>query len=286
MTELTRPSVPKWPFFLGDACLLVLAWFVHWQARMPLEPFALWAICVCVALGATLGIIPFILEYRLSLKLAESESLTSVVAQVENLEGIAAQIQFATSQWQTVQDHSAKTVSAATAIGEKMATEARAFGEFMQKANDTEKANLRLEVDKLRRGEAEWLQVVVRMLDHTYALHQAAVRAGKTSLIEQLGQFQAAVRDGARRVGLTPVEAQSGETFDSAKHQLPNSETAPEGAVIESTIATGYTFRGQQVRPTLVSLVSVESAEGTTASTADTEAATQKAGSPQEQNLL
>lgn len=281
MTELNRPTVPKWPFFLGDACLLGLAWFVHWQAKLPLEPFALWAISGCVALGAALGVLPFVLEHRLRLKLAETESLTSVVAQVKNLEGIAAQIQFATSQWQTVQDHSAKTVTAATAIGEKMATEARAFGEFMQKANDTEKANLRLEVDKLRRGEAEWLQVVVRMLDHTYALHQAAVRSGKAALIEQLSQFQGALRDGARRVGLTPVEARPGESFDSTKHQLPNDERPAEGAVVGSTVATGYTLRGQQVRPILVTLVSAESPAGPEAPPAEPQSS-----GPREQNLL
>ena len=31
-----RPSVPKWPFFLGDAILLGLAYFIYWQGATPL----------------------------------------------------------------------------------------------------------------------------------------------------------------------------------------------------------------------------------------------------------
>ena len=60
-----------------------------------------------------------------------------------------------------------------------MTGEVRQFTEFMQKMNDSEKAALRLEVEKLRRGEGEWLQVLVRILDHVFALHAAAVRSGE-----------------------------------------------------------------------------------------------------------
>ena len=60
-----------------------------------------------------------------------------------------------------------------------MAAEAKAFTEFMQKANDSEKAMLRLETDKLKRAESEWVHVLVRMLDHVYALHIGAMRSGQ-----------------------------------------------------------------------------------------------------------
>lgn len=284
MTELTRPTVPKWPFFVGDAFMLGLAWFVYQQSKLPLDPFALGAICACVALGALLGVLPFILEYRIVLKLAETESLTRVVDQVQNLEGIAQQITYATGQWQTVNDHSTKAVTAATEIGHKMAAEAKAFGEFMQKANDTEKSTLRLEVDKLRRSEADWLQVVVRMLDHTFALHAAAVRSGKPGLIDQLSQFQNALRDTARRVGLTPFAAETGEAFDPARHQSSENDAPAADAVVNTTIAAGYTFRGQLVRHALVSLGAKSSAQSNAAAQTATTAPEPKAS--QEPTLL
>jgi hypothetical protein len=134
-----------------------------------------------------------------------------------------------------------------------MGAEVNGFKEFMQRSNDTEKANLRLEVDKLRRMEADWLQVLVRMLDHVYALHQGAVRSGQPRVIEQLGNFQAACRDAARRVGLIPYAANAAEPFDAQRHQLVDVEAkAPAGAVVAETIAAGYTFQGRLIRPALV----------------------------------
>ena len=272
MSEQSRPVVPKWPFFLGDAFMLGLAWFVYSQSKSPLTHFAIGAICACVALGALLAVLPFILEYRITLRLAEAESLTTVVAEVKNLENIAAQINLATGLWQTVQTHSGKTVTAAKEISERMTSEAKAFAEFMQKSNDTEKGTLRLEVEKLRRSESDWVQVVVRMLDHTFALHTAAARAGKAGLVEQLTQFQNALRDTARRVGLTPFTATVGEPFDAAKHQTGESEEPTADATIHETIATGYTFRGQLVRPALVALATPQTDEPTPAATEPTAA--------------
>ena len=70
-----------------------------------------------------------------------------------------------------------------------MAAEVREFSEFMQKMNDSEKAALRLEIEKLRRGEGEWLQVLVRILDHVFLLHAAAMRSGQPKLVGQISQF-------------------------------------------------------------------------------------------------
>ena len=254
MSEQSQPTVPKWPFFIGDAFMLGLAWFVYSQSKYPLSHFDIGAIGTCVALGAVFAIVPFILEYRINLKLAEADSLTTVVAQVQNLESIAAQINLATGLWQTVQAHSGKTVTAAKEIGDRMTNEAKAFADFMQKANDTEKGTLRLEVEKLRRSEADWIQVVVRMLDHTFALHSAASHTGQTGLVAQLTQFQNALRDSARRVGLTPFTATVGEPFDASKHQVNEAEQPESGAPIRETLATGFTFRGQLVRPALVAI--------------------------------
>jgi molecular chaperone GrpE (heat shock protein) len=204
---------------------------------------------------------------------------------VKNLEAIAKQISFATGQWQSVNDHSSKAVASATEIGEKMAAEARAFGEFMQKANDTEKANLRLEVDKWRRSENDWLQVVIRMLDHAFALHSAAVRSGKTGLIQQITQFQDALRDSARRVGLAPFAAEPGETFDPDKHQASETEKPGAGATVEATLATGFTFRGKLIRPALVKLASEPADAGAATVTPDSPSTTEEP-TPQEQTLL
>jgi molecular chaperone GrpE (heat shock protein) len=255
MSNPTDLKVPKWPFFLADAVMLAAACFITVAAKRPLGQWEAAAVLVCGLGGGLFGIRPFLLEYRAAFQAAETAGLVSVAGQLKNLELLAAQIAVATAQWQAVQELSGKTVEAAKDIAGKIGAEAAAFSEFLQKANESEKANLRLEVEKLRRAESDWLQVVVRVLDHTYALHQAAVRSGQAGLIEQLGQFQNACRDAARRIGLVPVAPTAGEPFKDKLHQLPGGqESPPEGALVRETIATGYTFQGQLVRPPLVAL--------------------------------
>ena len=249
MTIPAAPRLAKWPFFLADAILLALAWWLMDSSSHPLPPWSQSFVVASVVAALGFGVWPFVLEYQAALKFAEADGLTTAVAEIGNLESIADQIRTATSQWQTVQDHSARTVSAAGEITQRMTAEAKAFAEFMAKANDAERGHLRLEVEKLRRAESDWLQMLIHLLDHVYALNQAGARSGHPNVREQLGMFQSACRDVVRRIGLLPLEATPGDAFDEKLHQLPDPEAkAPATARIAETLATGYTFQGQLLR--------------------------------------
>ena len=256
MSDPTALKLPKWPFFLGDAVLLALACYICVQhGKLPLSGWQVLLVVLSGAAGAVLAVVPFVLEYRAAAQLVLGSGLVSTVADIHNLEMIAAQINAATARWQVVQEHSANSVAAAREIAAKMSTEAGAFREFLQKANDSERATLRLEVDKLHRSENEWLQVVVRLLDHTYALYRAAERSAQPTLIEQMGLFQNSCRDTARRMGLIPLVPAVNDVFDSQIHHLSESEGKPAaGAQIRDILATGFTYQGRLIRPAMVVL--------------------------------
>ena len=258
--QLPELKVPKWPFFLADAFMLGLAYFLfYWQAKLPLSQWEVIACGVCVFLAALLGIAPYLLEYRAVIKygalmkLIETSSLTAATEKIQNLESCVAQIGAATDHLQTAQAQADKTAVLAQQITERMTQEVKEFSEFMLKASDGEKATLRLEVEKLRRSEHEWLQVLVFMLDHIFALNKAAERSGQENLIRQLAHFQNSCRDAARRMGLIPILATPGEAFDAQKHQLAEGETAGSG-VISEVMASGYSFQSKLIRPVLVKL--------------------------------
>jgi len=247
------PRIAKWPFFVGDLLLLLVAYWVVHRQPVQLDAWQATLVVVSVALGAWIGATPFIMEYRAALRFTEADRLTSAVTQIEKLEAVADMIKIATGQWQTVQEHCEEAVSAARAVSESMVAEAKNFAEFLQKANDAEKAHLRLEVDKARRAESEWLQILVRLFDHIYALYMAGARSGQPALSQQLANFQSACREIVRRVGLVPVEATEDEPFDEKKHELAESGVPPpSGARIVETVATGYTFQGQALRRPIV----------------------------------
>jgi molecular chaperone GrpE (heat shock protein) len=259
MKKQVELKLVKWPFQVGDAVFLGVAWLIYSQSKLPMGPWEIFFCVLTVACGALLGVTPFLLEYRAVVRLAEAGALATTVAQIQHLDLVAIQINRATTQWQGVQEESTKTVSAAREIADRMTSEARAFTDFMQKANNSEIATLRLEIEKLRRAENDWQQVLMRILDHVYALHQAALRSGQPGLVEQLGHFQNACYDVSRRIGLIPFLAATGKPFDTVRHRLVDEQArAAADARVSETIATGYTYQGQLLRPALVSLQATE----------------------------
>ena len=255
MNDVREWKIPKWPFLLGNALLLAFAYLIVWKSPHPISKWEILACFAAAAFGAVLGILPFLLDYRAMGTALQVNALGAVVDKIQDLEKLAAQISSATNQWDVIQGQAEKTAAGAKQIADKMGAEVREFSEFMQKINDNEKATLRLEVEKMRRGEAEWLQMLVRIFDHIFALYVAATRSGQPQLAEQITHFQNACRGTVRRIGLTAFTAEPGETFDAARHQVADSKgNPPAGAVVMETIASGYTFQGKLLRPATVRL--------------------------------
>jgi molecular chaperone GrpE (heat shock protein) len=255
MSDRSIPVLPKWPFIAGNVLLLAVAMLVATQSSHPLSSLRC-ALCVGAVLAG--AVIPFLQEYQAAVKFVETAHLAGTVAQIQELKTLAAQIGDATARWQDVQAAATKTASAAQDVTERMAAEVRAFTEFMQHSSDAEKNALRLEVEKSRRAEGDWLQIIVRILDHVYALHQAGARSGQPELSAQLDNFQHACRDVVRRVGLIPFVAAGDEPFTAERHKVFDGENPAEDARVGETLAAGYTYQGRLLRPALVKLRSPE----------------------------
>jgi len=265
MKDVSEWSVPKWPFQLGNALLLIVAGVVIQKTPSPIGHLPLLLATGSVALGALIGILPFVLEYRASAKLVELNGLTTVAEQLANLQHYAEQVAAATDQWARIQESTqagaAQTTAGAKEIADRMTNEVRSFNEFQAKLNDHEKQMLRLEVEKLRRIEGDWLQVLARILDNIYVLYTVAVRSGQPELIAQIGQFQNACRDATRRVGLATFTGEANEAFDAERHRAHGVENPPDGALIAETVALGIQFQGRLIRPALVRLQAEETPE-------------------------
>lgn len=260
MNSVPDWNVPKWPFLSAAVVLLAAAWALAFQFH---PPHAL-AGAVCVVLGSLLGCLPYILEYRATSKLVEVNAIGTVTEKLQAVQKFAAQLGAATEQWAMVQENtkgnSEKTVTAAREIAERMTSEIRGFNEFQLKLNDTEKAALRLEVEKLRRTETDWLQVVARILDHVFALHNAAIRAGNPELVDQIGSFQNACRESARRIGLALFNVAPDEKFDPRVHRAHGVENPPTDVLVAETLAPGISYQGRLVRHALVRLQNPDAA--------------------------
>ena len=252
MSESSAPKIEKWPFIAGDVALLMMAWLVYYHSEAFDGLQAFWCFA-CVAVGAWVLVTPFLREFQAQADLTEAKELAASVEKISSVDAVAKQIENATEQWLHVEDRANEINAASREIAGKINAEAREFTEFLQKANDTEKNHLRLEVDKLNRAQVDWVKVVTGMLDHVFALNQAARQSGKEALIKQMNNFQAACRDVARRVGVVTNEPKPDEGFDAGKHQLRDPEAEPEaGAKIIGIAAQGLSHQGQVLRKAVV----------------------------------
>jgi hypothetical protein len=207
----------------------------------------------CVAAGAWIMVLPFLREFQAEADLTEARELAASVEKISSVDAVAKQIADATEQWLHVEDRANEINVTSKEIAGKINAEAREFTEFLQKANDTEKNHLRLEVDKLNRAQVDWVKVVTGMLDHVFALNQAGRQSGKEPLIKQLDNFQAACRNVARRVGVVTHEPKPEDGFDAEKHQLRDPEVEPEAeAKIIGIAAQGLSHQGQVLRKVVV----------------------------------
>ena len=270
MNQNGVPKISKWPFLAGDLLLLATAGWLAWSGT-PLDGWRIVALPAAVGLGAWLAVLPFVLQFRADMKLAEAAAISDAAVQIGNLGSVAKQIAGATAEWQHIHQSATQAVTAAEHIAERMTVEARNFGEALGRMNESEKQHLRLEIDKLRRAEGEWLQMVVRMLDHVFALYRAGLRSGQSVLVEQLTSFQNACRDTVRRAGLTPILPSPDAPYDPAQHQLFDGQVARDGALIAEILAPGYTFQGQRIRLPLVTLREENTATGAAAEPAPQE---------------
>lgn len=242
---------------MGD---LVLAGFAAVLAFRNPDPMNGWQLLACFAAvvsGSWLCVLPFLREHQASVKLGEAAALADSVTRMDRLDEVQTQIATATDQWQLVQNHSNQTVAAAKEIADRMKAQLSDFCAFMQKAQDSEKNHLKLEVEKLRRAEREWLQAAVLILDHVFALHAAAARTGQPSVVAQLDQFQFACREAVRRVGLSGFVPAVHDAFNPQAHQIENGGASPEEAArVLEVLALGYTYQGELVRRALVKVES------------------------------
>jgi molecular chaperone GrpE (heat shock protein) len=252
MSLSEAPRSSKWPYLLADVALVAAAGWLGWHAAPAWTWKEMAAVGGLFGLGAWIFVQPFQRDHEAAVKLWEQSHLASAAQQLGSLDAVARQIATATAQWQQIQETSGKTVGTAGEIARQITAEAKGFTDFLNRSNDAEKAAMRLELEKLRRGEQDVIQVILVLLDHCFALFQAAVNSGQPQLIQQLGHYRAACLDTVRRIGLVSHEAQAGEPFDPQRHQAADGTEPAPGSRIAGTVAPGYSLQGSGVRRIVV----------------------------------
>lgn len=92
MDEARIPKLPKIPFIVADVLLVVTAIIIANSGSGPLNPVMFFWIIFCVALGGVLACLPFYVEYKNSVRLAEYDLSQANLENAERIEAVMAGI--------------------------------------------------------------------------------------------------------------------------------------------------------------------------------------------------
>lgn len=151
------PKLPKWPFLIGDAALLGLAWLIADQSRTPFAGTPLIAIVTCVALGALSAAIPFLADYARRQDEALDERQRGLDSLARIVAASAEQISIAAKGLHEITELAHRNVKAAEQLPHKLQEKIATFKAELDNVNADEREELEKEITTLRAAESERL---------------------------------------------------------------------------------------------------------------------------------
>src|ERR1700722_10060492 len=137
-----KTPLPLWPFIVVDSIFLGMGALLLKFGHRPLPWQEAGLLILCGALGSWSFVTPFLQRNADDQAHSQSKLLAEAASHIEKLDQLATEIRGSTDQWLELQTHTTQTAESAKQVADQMSTEAKAFTEFMQKANETEKNHL------------------------------------------------------------------------------------------------------------------------------------------------
>jgi len=186
------PSLNPWPFLVSDAALLATAGLISSQANAPLSGPPLIAIVACIAFGAVLAVIPFLLNYtrRQELALAERQREIAALAQITTTS--AEQISIAATSLHSIAENTTRSLKLGEQLPQKIQEKINDFKSQLNEVAVTENEALAQEINTLRASETERLETALSSVRKTaadLAMIEAVSRKHLSELNESLARF-------------------------------------------------------------------------------------------------
>jgi len=163
------PKLPKLPFLIGDAALLATAWFIASRGHGALGGEAIAAVTACVAVGALLGVIPFLSDYARKQDEALDERQRGLEALARTVNTAAEQISIAANGLHEITELAHKNLKHAEQLPHKLQEKIAEFNAQLDNAREDDREELEKELVELRASESERLAAVADKIHKSVA---------------------------------------------------------------------------------------------------------------------
>lgn len=247
MNLLASPRSPKWPFLLGDLALLLTAFAIGYFSDGPLSAAELALIFGCVALGAVLAAVPFLLDFVASQRDAEADLLARLDQQTKKLVQSTELLANAATALKSVHDATQRALHATEALPYKLQEKIGEIAAQLQQTEDEQREALERELGELREAQSKNLAALAEKVRAATKELAAADRELRPALESALARsaalapdLAAAAEAAALRLrtaadtaadrlaaALAPAEKRPAQRIYDSETNRPASETPP-----------------------------------------------------------
>lgn len=196
------PRLPKLPFFLGDAVLLVTAALLATLSPRPLDSVTIAIIAVLVVLGAALFITPFLAGYAADQAEATERERERINEQGARLHAAAESLARAAAQIKAVEEAVHKAAREAETLPYRMQEKLAEFNEALATKEESDREALENELEELRAANSDQLKSVAEKIAKAAAdwtALEVATRKQLTAAESALAKLTAGTTDTAAK---------------------------------------------------------------------------------------
>lgn len=218
------PPLKLWPFLAGDAILVASAFLIANNAQLPFSALQSCAIAGCVALGAVLAVIPFVLNHTRKQDIALADRQREISALAQTTASSAEQISIAAASLHTLADHTARALKLGEALPHKLQEKINDFKTQLNEVAVTENEALSQEINTLRTSETERLETAL---------------AGVRKIATELSGLEASTQKHLKELSdtLARFTADAGKSADNAAKSIDSARAAAEKSLAASHTA-------------------------------------------------
>jgi len=227
------PRLPKWPFLIGDAALLLTAWFIGSSTTGHLTSNEVIGLVSCVASAAIIGAIPFISDYACKQDEALDERQRSLESLARTITSSAEQISIAANGFNEISDLAQKNLKQAEQLPLKLQEK---IAEFQARAS------LMADLGKKDLEKLETIADKVAKAASDCTKAESAVQkqiSSALSLVEQLDKKITLLNDKISKVSTEvskPKAAAPNKAEPEVSHTEPTPAPTPLTEVIQSPV--------------------------------------------------
>jgi chemotaxis protein histidine kinase CheA len=230
------PRLPKLPFFVADAVLLIAAAALAKFSARPLDTTTLVLIAVLVMIGAGLIIAPFIIAYIADTAEAVQRERERVNDQVARLHAATESLARAAAQIKAVEDAVHKVARDAETLPYRMQEKLAEFNETLAAKEDNDREALETELEELRAASTDQLKHTAEKITKAaadWAALETATRKQLTAAEAALAKLQ----DGSAHAA-TQFQAQISTALRELEAKIVDLKHAAASVPTTITVAT------------------------------------------------